>query len=176
MPGFKLTAFNINLPFGLGGASLNLNESQVKAAWELYVEYSTRISTQALAPNMGSAREALSSLHSLFDTTRSVLRSYGPGVGQGQESIGPIAIRLLNEKVRPFLLVWHTNLSGFEDAEIMAQQASIGSQHRHVVDEAKWESRADFYDDLNSLRKGLVEYVDVLAAIAGVTKAHEGIE
>src|SRR5688500_9430377 len=52
-----------------------------QAAWELYVELTTRIAAQPLDPDDGLCREALDSLHALFGVTRSVLRAAGPGVG-----------------------------------------------------------------------------------------------
>ena len=70
----KLKSLNINLPFGLGGATIEINENQQHAAWALYVEMATRVAGEELKPGMGSAREALNSLYSLFETTRAVLR------------------------------------------------------------------------------------------------------
>ena len=145
MSKFSLESFSVSLPFGLGSVTLNRNDAQMKAVWELYVEYSTRISTQPLEVGAGSAREALSSLHSLFGTTCELLKQHGPAVAQGPESLGAIAIRLLNEGVRPFLVKWHSALSAFEGAEILLQQKEIGAQHRYVIDEARWEHHDRFY-------------------------------
>ena len=39
----KLKSLNINLPFGLGGATIEINENQQRAAWALYVEMATRV-------------------------------------------------------------------------------------------------------------------------------------
>jgi hypothetical protein len=41
------------------------------AAWELYVELLTRITTQPLAPEHGDETTALESVHDLFPITRS---------------------------------------------------------------------------------------------------------
>jgi hypothetical protein len=48
----------------------------------MYVELITRISVVELKPGEGLLREALSSLYTLFDTTRMILRKYGPSVAQ----------------------------------------------------------------------------------------------
>ena len=57
MPG-RISQLNLNLPFGLGGVTIDIGQAEREAAWKLYVEFSTRISTQPLAPGAGSAREA----------------------------------------------------------------------------------------------------------------------
>jgi hypothetical protein len=62
----------------------------------------------------GSTRESLNSIYSLFDTTRAILRSYGPsvarpGVGRGL-SLGYLAVSMLNLVLRPLLTKWHLPL------------------------------------------------------------------
>lgn len=165
--GFKITDFAINLPFGIGGVSIKRTEAQVHAAWALYVEFSTRIATQPLEPGQGSAREALSSLHALFEVTRTTLKEQGPGVAEGPSSVGPLAIDILNRGVRPFLVQWHTNLGGFEDQEKLAQQER-GPGVEAVIDEAKWPDQAAFYADLEQFRIRMLDYVDGLGKLAGL--------
>src|SRR5215211_7452551 len=96
----KLRSISLNLPFGLGGVDIEVSEAEVHAAWELYVEFSTRVAARPLAPGAGSVREALDSLYSLFAATREVLRAAGPEVGEGRDAVGPLAIRVLNEGLR----------------------------------------------------------------------------
>jgi hypothetical protein len=50
------------------------DDTQRRAAWELYVELVTRIAVVPLAGTEGLLREALSSLYALFAITREVLR------------------------------------------------------------------------------------------------------
>ncbi len=146
----KLRSLSLNLPFGLGGVDIEVSEAEVRAAWELYVELATRVSGHSLEPGAGSAQEALDSLHSLFATTREVLRAAGPEVGDGPDALGPLAIRVLNEGLRPFVLRWHTEL-------------------RKAGNEEPVEARREAFDeDLKDLRQGLDQYVDALARIAGV--------
>jgi hypothetical protein len=77
---------SLNLPFGLGGVEQTWepNDDERRAAWELHVELVTRIATVPLEPGAGLQREALTSLYSLFPTTRDILRRYGPGVAQAK--------------------------------------------------------------------------------------------
>jgi hypothetical protein len=147
--GLKLRSLSLNLPFGLGGVEVDVTEAEARAAWELYVEFATRVTAHPLEPGAGSPEEALNSLHYLFGVTREVLRGAGPEVGQGPDSLGPLAIDVLNTGLRPFLVRWHTVLrqSGAE------------------LDAAR---RGEFDAELADLRKGLAEYVDALALIAGV--------
>ena len=160
---------SLNLPFGLGGVDLVDDESQKLAAWELYVEYSTRITTQKLTPNTGSIREALSSLHSLFEITRSVLKNKGPGTIDSENSVGVIAIKVLNEGVRPFLVKWHTLLSRYENDQLMKLQRKLGPGVVADKDLSGWEHKAAFYKELEDRRKNLVKFVNVLGKIAGVS-------
>src|SRR5882724_3775645 len=73
------------------------------AAWELYVELLTRITTQALPAEYGDERTALDSVYSLFPTTREIIKKHG------KECINfaKIAIPVLNQIVRPFTAKWH---------------------------------------------------------------------
>lgn len=83
----KLQSLNINLPFCLGGADIIVTEAQKKVAWALYIELAARVTGVELRPDIGSAREALNSIYSLFDTTRSIRREQGPGAANEPESV-----------------------------------------------------------------------------------------
>jgi len=148
----RLRSFSLNLPFGLGGVEIEVSEAVIRAAWELYVEFATRIAAHPLAPGAGSAREALDSLYSLFQTTRQVLREAGPAVATSADSLGPLAIRVLNEGVRPFLVAWHTELRALE----AAGQGELHPDRRAVFDRA-----------LAELVVELEQYVAALARLAG---------
>ena len=114
------------------------------AAWELYVEMLTRIVTQPLPANAGDERTALESIHSLFPTTREILRRRGSGAVQ----FSKVAIPVLNQVVRPFTAKWHReSLSGaFDDAE----------------------KRKEFRGEMEHLQANLRNYNRLLAEIAGV--------
>src|ERR671939_642463 len=87
------------------------DESERRAAWEMYVELVTRISVVELQPGEGVLGEALSSLYTLFGSTRDILRKYGPSVaepkGKGNLSFGYLAVAILNGALRPVLAKWH---------------------------------------------------------------------
>ena len=73
------------------------------AAWELYIELLTRITTQRLPEEHGDEKTALDSVFSLFKTTREVLKRNGRGCVQFTR----IAVIVLNQVVRPFTAKWH---------------------------------------------------------------------
>jgi len=156
----RLKKVTINLPFGIGGAEWEADPAERRAAWALYVELITRIAVQPLAKDEGVLREALSSLHSLFAVTRQVLRDAGPDVGIARQSVGGIAIAVLNRGLRPFLAKWHPALQAWE-----AQQDFNTSSKKHACG---WSEEPKLRADLEELRKGLAQYADALAKISGV--------
>ncbi len=156
----KLTKVSINLPFGIGGAEWESDPAERRAAWALYVELVTRISDQPLGKDEGVLREAISSLYALFAVTRQVLRDAGPDVGITMESVGGVAIAVLNRGLRPFLAKWHPLLQAWE-----SQRDMKTSPHEH---EQKWSEEPKLRAELDDLWKGLSQYADALAKIAGV--------
>ena len=67
MPKLVNVKLNLKVP-GIGGISgtWEPDKSEVKAAWELYVEMVTRTPLGDLSSQEGSNREALGSIYSLF--------------------------------------------------------------------------------------------------------------
>ncbi len=63
------------------------SESERMAAFDLQVELVTRIGVQELAPGTGSLREALTSLKSLIDFTRTTLHTYSIGLTDQRGSV-----------------------------------------------------------------------------------------
>jgi hypothetical protein len=155
--GLKLRSVAVNLPFGLGGVQVEVSEAEVRAAWNLYVEFATRVTGVPLA-GAGSAREALDSLYTLFDTTREVLKAAGPEIADGPDSLGPLAVRILNEGLRPFIVKWHAQLRAFE------RTRGDGD------DESRWVERPQFDAELERVQDQLTQYLDLLADIAGVSR------
>jgi len=158
----RLTKVSVSLPFGIGSAEWQADSTERRAAWELYVELVTRIAVQPLAEGEGLLREALSSLHSLFSTTRETLRKYGPDVGASRDSIGGIAIAVLNQGLRPFLAKWHPELQMWD-----SQRTAERSPKEH---EKSWPREKQLRDELEKLRGELVKYAEALARIAGVSQ------
>jgi len=156
----KATKLTVNLPFELGHLEFEPDEIQQRAAWELYVELTTRIAIQPLSPDEGFIREALSSLHAMFGETREILRRAGPSVAQGPKSFGPIAIQVLNKGLRPFLAKWHPLLAAHEQKR--------SPEINQVNHEREWERAPEFRQELSKLQEQLMIYAQALATIAGV--------
>ena len=156
----RLTKVSVSLPFGIGSAEWEADQTERRAAWSLYIELVTRIAVQQLGSNEGLDREALASLHNLFGTTREILREAGPDVGASKESVGGIAIAVLNQGLRPFLAKWHPELQRWETQSFSVTPAK-GSK-------AEWPKHLEFRTELDQLRDQLRQYADALAHIAGV--------
>jgi hypothetical protein len=73
------------------------------AAWDLYIELLTRITTQPLAREDDDEQAALESIHKLFEITRDILHKHGAGCGD----FAKVAIPVLNQIIRPFTAKWH---------------------------------------------------------------------
>jgi hypothetical protein len=141
-----------------------VDEAQRRAAWEMYVELVTRIAVAELQPEEGLLREALSSLHSLFGTTRQILRKYGPDIALPKDdsdiSFGYLAVAVLNTTLRPFLAKWDPILLDYE-----SRRPEGVSPLEH---ERQWERNQELREALASVRSVLVDYATVLAEVAGV--------
>ncbi len=158
----KLTKVSVNLPFGIGGTEWEPDDTERKAAWSLFIELVTRVTIQPLEPetDQGLLREALISFHSLFATTREILKQAGPDIGASYRSVGGIAITVLNRGLRPFLAKWHPLLQSWE-----AQRPLDLSPQEH---EKNWKHQTKLRSELEILRRDLEEYAIALAVIAGV--------
>ncbi len=155
----------LNVPYiGRIAGTWKPDEREQDAAWEMYVELVTRVSVADPLPSGGSLRESLSSLYSLFTTTRTLLRSYGPAVARpkngGQLSFGYVAINILNYVLRPVLTKWHPMLLDYE------HQREEGVSP--LVHELEWVHADELRNVLKKVRSMLLEYSAVLAEISGV--------
>ena len=171
----QIKELRLDLPFNLGEAKIEIGDHERGAAWALFVEMSTRISTQSVEKNASSVREALTSLYLLFGVTREVLKEAGPVVGQSAKSLGPLAIKILNEGLRPFLNRWHVGYRAYETAQALAMVKTFGlhAPSIELVDQADWSELDAFYNELETTRLELCKYVDMLATIAGVEPTSE---
>jgi hypothetical protein len=114
------------------------------AAWDLYVELLTRITTQYLAPEHGDEQSALDSVHDIFPLTREILKRHGSGSGE----FAKLAIPVLNQIVRPFAAKWHRRMlaGAFADPERCRE----------------------FRGELSTVQPRLRDYTRALAAMAEV--------
>ena len=139
---FKKTDEDTDLK--VADVELSFEDDDRDAAWELYIEMLTRITTQALPSKEGDEQTALDSVYSLFPTTREILRRRGRKI----VAFSKVAIPVLNQVVRPFTAKWHKeSLAGAFDYEV---------------------KREEFRDDLENLQEMLQNYNRILAYIAEV--------
>ncbi|ROQ95297.1 hypothetical protein EDE04_1738 [Streptomyces sp. 2132.2] len=139
-------------------------DAERDAAWELYVELATRISVVELGEEEGLLREALSSLYTVFATTREILRSYGPAVAPrvapGKVTFGVLAVNVLNLSIRPLLSRWHPLLTAYE--------ATRPDQVDPVTHERGWDRSAELRAEIESVRQVLLSLARALNEVAAV--------
>ncbi len=111
------------------------------AAWWLYVEMITRITTRPLEG--GNEKNALDSIVSLFAITREILKKH-----EGCAEFYKITIIVLNQVIRPFTAKWHI--------------------HSLRDDFPLPNERKEFRKELEELQKNLRNYTQMLADMAGV--------
>lgn len=114
------------------------------AAWELYIELLTRITTQNLHFAHGDEKTALTSIYSIFGITRDVMKNNGRHCIEFTK----IAVVVLNQVVRPFTAKWHG----------LSIQGSFDS----------FEKCTEFRAELEQLQNVLRIYTQMLADMADV--------
>ena len=114
---FKITSLSPSLPSGLGSVSAEVGEAERSAAWDLYVEFTTRVSTQKFTADTASVHEALASPHALFDVTRQVLKEAGSVVGGQPDALDPGTLEEKRQGLSEFVTVLAKNCGVKEPAE-----------------------------------------------------------
>src|SRR3984893_15857095 len=137
-----LSSLKINLGFLEG--EFAPQDPDRAAAWELYVELLTRVTTQYLVPEDGDEKTALDSVHAIFPLTREILRRHGSGSGE----FAKLAIPVLNQIIRPFTAKWHR----------LSLANAFGDSERC----------REFRAELSTLQPKLRDYTRALAAMAAV--------
>ncbi len=139
------------------------SESERMAAYDIQVELVTRIGVQELAPGTGSLREALTSLKSLIDFTRTTLHTYSIALERGSDAGRPtvqdLAYTLINDTIRPFTGTWHPRLAAYE--------ARCPSGTAPLDHEAAWHEAEAMRAELAALREPLLRIVEGLGGISG---------
>jgi len=118
------------------------DEPDKDAAWEMYVELITRITTQSLPKEDGNEQAALESIYSLFPLTRDILKKYG----RDAQEFAKLAIVVLNQIIRPFTTKWHK----------LALNGAFENE----------DQRKEFRKELEDLQNKLVIYTKMLADMA----------
>lgn len=112
------------------------------AAWELYIELLTRITTQELLDDDGDEQSALNSIYQIFALTREIIKKNKRDCME----FSKIAIVILNQIIRPFTAKWHKKfLNGLNDKD-----------------------KSTFRAELKELQKKLRIYTQMLGEMAGV--------
>ena len=139
---WSMTSLKIKAPFL--EADWEPKDPDRDAAWELYIELLTRITTQLLPSEHGDEASALESVHNLFGLSREVIKRHGRLCIEFTK----IAIVILNQKIRPFTAKWHKLMldGGFNDEK----------------------QRKKFRNELSELQNTLRIYSKMLADMAGV--------
>lgn len=139
---WNLDSIKLNLKFA--ELEFSSTEDDQTAAWDMYVELITRITTQPLTLNDGEETTALASVYSLFDITRTILKEKG----RNAPAFTRIAIIILNQVVRPFTAKWHKK----------ENKGAFVSEDECLV----------FREELAELQNQLTNYSKMLAEIAMV--------
>jgi hypothetical protein len=138
------------------------NDTERRAAWELYVELVTRVTVVPLTD--GIAREGLTSLYAVFGQAREILRRYGPEVAEpkpdGQYNLGYLTVALLNHVLRPLLSFWHPELQAWETIRAPGTPVKFH--------EDGWARIGELRGELDQAQAVLTRYAGLLATSCGV--------
>ncbi|EPB8220927.1 hypothetical protein M3X99_15145 (plasmid) [Clostridium perfringens] len=132
-------------------AEFNLVEADRDAAWELYIELITRITTQELENNTGDELAALESIHKIFGLTREIIKKYKRDCIE----FSKIAIVILNQKIRPFTAKWHKI------------SKEVGFDEKNSI---------EFRNELKELQEILIKYTKLLGDLAEVEENDSLVE
>ncbi len=153
---------NVRVVFDVTGAVVagtwRPNGAERQAAWEMCVEFATRITLVPLREGEGLLTEALSSLHAIFGETRSILRRGGPALAAerlGELSFAVLTGHLLNQLLRPVTAYWHPRLKAHMD--------SRPSDRSDFDWEREWPDAQTLRDLLELLRAPLTAFADIFA-------------
>ncbi len=145
-----LTSIKLNLKFA--EAEFTPKPEDEEAAWEMYVELLTRITTQRLAEEDGDEEAALDSVHKLFEITRDILKRKG----RKCEEFTKVSVIILNQVVRPFTAKWHkiSLENGFSSQEkctefreeLRVVQTELRCYNRMLANIAKVEDLTDMWE------------------------------
>jgi hypothetical protein len=155
---FVLSEVTLSLP-EFAEIKFAVNTEYKRVAWRLFIDTLTRVTTQPLGKEDGSLREALTSLHGVFTSTRDLLTNMEPSKPASAPTVEMLAVRMLNHDIRPFLAKRHVQLRAFETANPGAPEAS-------------WSENSECRADLERLRDRLIDYTVAFGELAGVKDVH----
>lgn len=125
------------------GNQPDLKDGDAKAAWAIYTQLRSRITTQPMRFIDGDDAAALKSVYELFKLVRETVAEYGPEC----QLTASVAFHMLNDDVRWFTAKWHKRNT---DGELVNN-----------------DQRGAFRTDLREVKKRLGHYAQCFAWIAG---------
>ncbi|AHI01137.1 hypothetical protein GCM10010174_12590 [Kutzneria viridogrisea] len=138
--------------------------TECEAAWELYIELATRITTVEQKPGAGIIREELHSVYAVFGRTREILCQYGPGLAPrdrpGGLTFAGLAVGMVNSTLRPLLTKWHPALAEWESTRPGGVSA--------VAHERAWEHAQQVRAEIAETRRELLALATVLHEAIGI--------
>nr|WP_207716977.1 hypothetical protein [Clostridium beijerinckii] len=135
---------NIKLKLKFAELEFKPNAEDEEAAWNMYVEMITRVTTQNLSLEYGDEKSSLDSIYKIFDITRNILKQHGRKCNEFTR----IAIIVLNQIIRPFTAKWHK----------LSLDGSFSDKERCI----------EYRNDLSYIQVKLIYYTKLLANIANV--------
>ena len=139
---WDMTSLKINTPFL--DMEWKPKDEDKAAAWDLYIELLTRITTQSLNESYGDEKTALASIHQIFPLTREIIKNNGRHCIEFTK----IAVIILNQVIRPFTEKWHR----------LSIQGAFSNLEKCQI----------FRKELMELQDVLSVYTKMLADMAGV--------
>ncbi len=139
---WDMTSLKIKTPFL--DMEWKPQDEDKNAAWELYIELLTRITTQPLEETHGDEETALKSIYTIFPLTREVIKKNGRHCIEFTK----IAIVVLNQIIRPFTAKWHR----------LSVQGAFSDESKCKI----------FRQELSQLQSNLNVYTKMLGDMAGV--------
>ncbi|MEM7394278.1 MAG: hypothetical protein AAF492_18215, partial [Verrucomicrobiota bacterium] len=135
---------------GLSGDRLNVfwapTEEDKSAAWEIYIQLSSRITIQTMSSDQGDDKTALTSVYKLFPLAREIFARHG----RRSSNLATLVLTFLNQRVRDFTTHWHGKVTDDENL--------FDHDHEHE----------NFRTELERVRKSCVRLAKALADIAEV--------
>lgn len=107
------------------------------AAWDLFIEFDTRIVTRPLESESGIDKAALKSLHELFQLHRSIAKKHGPNC----KNYYQLTSTYFDKYIRPFTSKWHkalneknSTLFREELVELQSQMSELKSKLQTIIE------------------------------------------
>lgn len=127
---------------------IKVTDENRTVGWKIFVEATTRITTQPLGEKEGLIREALASMYKFFCLVRDELKGAKPSPppanpGATQHTVESYAVIMLNDALRPMLSRWHPRLTAWEKAGLP---------------ESLWPLKEACRADVETTRKNLLAY------------------